>query len=203
MRGTSLIGSQPHNVLLAANVEAVMKGNPFSALNKVLGLAPATPTIYGVNRATDIGLQVNNQGSYGLTSGQPKYQRIIADGVLTAWTTTDYPALANLHDDGAALTAANKLRTVVVVNGNIFPRKQSTVALTGGDWRAVAGAPNSLQVQKAGTGALGAGTVIEVYMFEAADIITQGPLVAGTIAEVIAYDFMNASSACALFADRV
>jgi hypothetical protein len=201
----TLIGTQSHVKALTAATEVLNNGNPFSALNKVNLLAPGTPTIYGVNRVADQFLQVNNQGSYGVGStGKPRYLRIIADGSATTWTSTDYPALINGHDDGAAITDAIRLANVLVVNGVIKHRVQSDAAPAASQWKiALSGGVYTLTAKSAANGAYAAGTVLEFYMATAADIVTQGPLVAGTLIEGTCYDFMLATTAAAMFADRL
>lgn len=206
MYAPTLVGTNPHAVALPVSGAAFLanRGNPFSALNPVYFLAPGTPTIYGLNRPTESFLQVNNQGSYGVgTTGKPRYVRIIADGVLTAWSSNNIPALINLHNDGGALTDATRMINVLVVNGVPTARKSSVTALTGSDWRTVVGADSQLQAQKSGGGAYAAGTILDFYMATAGDIVTQGPLVAGTPFEGRAYDFMFASTATMMYADRV
>lgn len=201
----TLIGTQPHVKALAAATEVLNRGNPFSALNKVGFLSPAAATIYGVNRVADQLLQVNNQGNYGLgTTGKPRYLRIIADGVATAWTSTDYPALINGHDDGGAITDAIRLANVLVVNGVIKHRVQSDATPSANQWKiALSTGVYTLTAKNASNAAYAAGTVLEFYMATTADIVTQGPTVASVMIEGTAYDFMLSSTAAAMFADRV
>lgn len=202
----SLIGTNPHMVALPISGAAPLanRGNPFSSFNPVFLMSPVAATIYGVNKAPESVLQFNNQGSYGLgTTGKPRYLRIVADGVLAAWSSNNYPALINLHNDGGALTDATRMINVLVVNGVPTPRKSSVTALTGADWRTVVGADSQLQAQKSGGGAYAAGTILEFFMMTAADIVTQGPTVANTPQEGKSYDFMFASLATAMWADRI
>lgn len=205
MLGSTLIGTNPHVVALAANTVVANRGNPFSALNPVGFLAPGTPTIYGINRVPESLLQINNQGGYGLGStSKPRYARIVADGVATTWDSDDYPALINLHNDAAALTAANRLATVLVVNGTPTTRVQSDAVPIASQWKAEeAGGVYTLTAKSAANGAYAAGTILEVFMGTVADIVTQGPLVAGVLIEGKSYDFIFASTAAAMLADRV
>lgn len=201
----TLIGTNSHVKALAASTVVANRENPFSALNPVYFLSPGTPTIYGVNRQPDQLLQVNNQGNYGLgTTGKPRYLRIIADGSATTWDSNSYPALINAHDDAAALTNANRLATVLMVNGNPTTRVQSDATPAASQYKIQqSGGVYTLTAKSAANGAYAAGTVLEVYMSLTTDIVTQGPLVAGTQIEGKAYDFMVATAAAAMFADRV
>jgi hypothetical protein len=200
MRNVPLYGSRPTVLALPATTDVLANASPFSALNKVKILSPAAATLYGVNRATDIARAITVPTETGVLNSRYKYLRIIADGVATSWAAANYPELNNGHNDAGALTAANRLRTCVVANGVILQRKQSDVALTGGDFRLVASG-TTLEAQKAGGGAFGAGTVLEVFMHEASEIVTQGPTVGGVMQEVTCYDFMHATTAAALFAE--
>lgn len=205
MLGTTLYRTNPHVKALAASTVVANRENPFSARNPVNFLSPGTPTIYGVDRQAESLLQVNNQGNYGLGStGKPRYLRIIADGVATTWDSNSYPALINAHDDAAALTNANRLATVLVVNGIPTTRVQSDATPTASQYKiAQSLGVYTLTAKSAANGAYAAGTVLEIYMAAVADIVTQGPLVAGTQIEGVCYDFMVATAAAAMFADRV
>lgn len=201
-----MIGSNPHLLTLTAATEVLAgKQNPFTALNKVFLQAPATPTIYGINRVPESLLQVNNQGSYGLGStGKPRYLRIVADGSATTWTSTDYPALINGHDDGGAITNAIRLANVLVVNGLIKHRVQSDATPGASEWKiALSGGVYTLTAKSAANGAYAAGTILEFYMGTVADIVTQGPLVANVQIEGTCYDFMLATTVAVMTADRV
>lgn len=200
MRNTSLYGSRPTVLALPATTDVLLAYSPFTGLAKARVLSPAASTIYGVNRATDIARAITAPTDVGVLNSQPKYARIIADGSATSWAAAAVPALINGHDDAGTLTAALRLRTVVVANGVILQRKSSVTALTGGDFRLTA-TGTTLEAQKVGGGAFGAGTVIEVFMHEASEIVTQGATVAGVMQEITCYDFMHATTAAALFAD--
>lgn len=206
MLNPTMIGSNPHLLSLTAATEVLAgKQNPFTALNKVFLQAPGTPTIYGINRVADQFLQVNNQGNYGLGStGKSRYLRIVADGVATTWDSNSYPALINGHDDLAALTNANKLANVLVVNGLIKARVQSDATPVASQWKiAQSAGVYTLTAKSAANGAYAAGTILEFYMGTVADIVTQGPLVANVQIEGTCYDFMLATTVAVMTADRI
>lgn len=206
MLATTLAGTNPHILSLTAATEVLAgKQNPFTALNKVFLQAPATPTIYGINRVPESLLQINNQGGYGLGStSKPRYLRIVADGAATTWNSTDYPALINLHNDAGAITNAIRLATVLVVNGLIKHRVQSDATPGASEWKAAeSGGVYTLTAKSAADGAYAAGTILEVYMGAVGDIVTQGPLVANVPIEGVCYDFMLATTVAIMSADRV
>lgn len=197
----TLYRGEPHVLLCpVSTITQAGIGNPFSGLNKVRALSVVATLLYGILRPPENAPLMNNQNGVGLFAGvadKPKHVRLIADGILTTWTATLISAFTNLHNDAGALTNANRLRTVVAINGRVIQRKQSNVALTGGDYRLVNNAGiMELQAQKVGLGAYGAGTVIDVYMLEAGDVISQNVTVLPV--EIDSYDFMVADTSAAL-----
>jgi hypothetical protein len=198
----TLYRGEPHVLLCPINVATQAGiGNPFSGLNKVVAQAVAAATLIGVLRPPDNAPLMNNQGGVGLFAGvanKPKHVRIIADGILTTWTATLITAFTNLNDDAGALTNVNRLRTVITINGRITrQRVQSTVALTGNDYRTKNNAAvMELSAEKSGGGAYGAGTIIDVYMLEAGDVVQQAVSILPI--EVDAYDFMVSSTSAVL-----
>lgn len=206
MIGLPLAGSQPHLKNLATSVVVANNAAPFTGLNKVYLLSAGAALIYGVNRQSESQILTNNQGNVGVNaSGQAKYVRLFGDASRTTWTSTDFPALNNAHDDGAALTNANRLRTVLVVDGVPATRVQSDATPGASQYKiALSGGVYTLTSKSAANGAHAAGVKLEVYMYDSGDIVTQGALTAGVMIEGTCYDFMVASvAACAMTADRV
>lgn len=201
MRHTSLIGSRPNVIALPASTTVILGDSPFSAFTKVKALAAATPTIYGVNRQTDIERGINYATDVGVANSLRKYQRLIGDGSTTAWTSTNYPNLANAHDDAAALTNANRLRLVLVANGVSLTRVQSDATPGASEFKvAESGGVYTLTAKNASNAAFGTGTVLELFMAEEDDVITVDTLAASVVKEITCYDFMVATTAAALFA---
>ena len=204
---TTLYRGNPHVLLCPINVTTQAgEGNPFTGLNKVMAQAIAAATLIGVLRPPENAPLMNNQGGVGLFAGvadKPKHVRLIADGILTTWTATLISAFTNLNDDAGALTNVNRLRTVITINGQTTSQRvQSTVALTGNDYRTKNNAGvMELSAQKAGGGAYGAGTIIDGYMLEAGDVVQQAVTVLPI--EVNAYDFMVASTSAVLLSQPI
>jgi hypothetical protein len=206
MIGLPLAGSSPHLKNMATSVVQLNNAAPFTGLNKVYFLSAGAGVIYGVNRQTESQIQTNNAGNVGVnSSGQAKYVRLFGDASRTTWTSTDFPALNNAHDDGAALTNANRLCTVLVVDGVAQTRVQSDATPGASEYKiALSGGVYTLTSKSAANGAHAAGVKLEVYMCTTADIVTQGALTAGVMIEGTCYDFMVAhTAAVAMTADRV
>lgn len=188
---------------LAVGVENYLNVHPIITRNPLKALSPGAAVIYSGQKAPATVPLTNNQENTGqrLVAGvyRKRFIRLIGDGVTTVWNATNFPDLANLHDDAAALTNANRLRTVLLVNELISARKQSNVALTGADFRTVNNAGiMEIQAQKAGGGAYGAGTILDVHMDPDGTYVVAAPaLVAGAPAEVALGDFAVADVALA------
>jgi hypothetical protein len=188
---------------LAVGVEAYLNVHPLITRNPLKAISPGAAVLITGQKAPATQLETNNDGNIGkrLVAGvyRNRFIRLIGDGVTTTWTATNFPDLANLHDDAGALTNTNKLRTVLLANNQITARKQSNVALTGGDFRTVNNAGiMEIQAQKAGGGAYGVGTILDVHMDpDGTYIVTKPALVAGVPSEVQLDDFVVANAAIA------
>jgi len=126
------------------------------------------------------------QGDQFKVNGEVQNVRIIADGVKTIWTEAEIPALINLFDvgNGVALAADEKLRlrNIVLANAIALTPKGNDIALAGADFRVINNAGTlELQVEKAGGGAYGNGTVLDVYMDKLNDQISTKTIAAGLL----------------------
>ena len=195
----TLYGSTSCVQLLAAATEFSIRYAPFTNGDHVMGNAVAGATLYAMPRMAMTVPKTGNPDGIGLRNGVGRYVRIIADGVKTTWTSAEIAELANLHDDAGTLAVADKLLTVVTVNGRIQPRKQSDATLAGGDFLiSEAAGVLTLEAEKVGTGAYGAGTVLDVFMDPDGDFLTTQTLTANTPKDVICGDFMLATAATTL-----
>ena len=174
-------GSSPRTKLLTADIVSYNKYHPFSALNTLR----VNPVVGGGVRG------VNKQDHY--THAQRL--RIICDGTATEWSADDYAALENA-DVQATITNTNILTVNAVVNnGTLLTRKGSAATLAGGDCKVRTDASvNKFSAEKVGGGAFGAGTIIDVFLTDQADVVNQAT-VTGTEAEIECYDFMIADEA--------
>lgn len=222
MIGTSLAGSNPHLKSLADGVVNANRQSPFTGLNKCQLLSAGAPTIYGVNRQTDLFIQTGNNGNVGLGSnGKPMYLRLFGDGSTTEWSSERYLELENAvftwvpldesdpenpvpaHE---TLTDATTLCVVLVVNGVVKVRVAGENAPGASQWSLSKDEDDYtiLTAVNGSSAAYARGTILEVFMVPLASIVAQGPLTAGVMAAGTCYDFMVSSGAAtAMFEDRV
>jgi hypothetical protein len=201
---TTLLRTNSHSLLVGVNVSVGQFGNPFSGLNPINLQATAAATLYGTLRPFADPPQINNQLAAGFYPGTTlaAHLRVIADGVKTEWDAATYLELANLHNDAGALVTADRLRICVNVNGRTIQRIQSDVALTAATFRALLNVTMRFQIVGAGAAAYGNGTVIDIFMFSAAQIVSQ--VVGAVPTEGRSYDFLTAATLpVTLSADRV
>jgi hypothetical protein len=210
----SLYGTNPQVIAVGAfdtTAPTRFNFNPFHPDSPCKAVSVAGGTLYLGQEAPKPQSKLNPTGlSSAYRDDQPRRVRFIADGTKKTWSwdsgagTGDSPALINLHDDGAALSAANYLGLVVLVNGVPLLRRQSDVAMAAlaGTKAAVAGGVYTLTVHAAAGAAYGAGSVIDVLMDPDLDWITSVSLTAGVIKEVALqrYAIMATTESAAVFA---
>lgn len=192
----TLYGSKEIAKALSADTPIINRYDPFLPDNPIIAQAPAAAELYLVNKPPKEG---------DLLAGgeltQARAVRIIADGVLTAWTEANFPvlALAKLIAD-VSLTPANRLGEVVVVNeGTVLTRRGDDIGAPGAGEFSLFDTGSGIELRTGTT--YGEGTTIDVYIPLDADIVNES-LTAGIPKQIASADFINSDVAAAIFADK-
>jgi hypothetical protein len=150
----------------SSSLPTVCDRSPLSPGEQALFRAPAAATIYGVNLPTK-----------SLYPGNAKYVKVKQPSAGTTITSTTYPGLANAqYVAAAALDATNTLRVVVKINGTIWGRVGSDATPSGDEFKT---SESGGVVTVTFGQSVAAGSLIEVFMNAASDIVTIATLADG------------------------
>lgn len=168
----------PQTVVVADATETYLVRSPFQPGQPVNAQAAVDATVLRyVNNPGSNPLR-QNQGIDNSNGDTQKVLRIALDGTTTQFSSADYPALANAHVDGGVLAEADRLRVVAVKRGvgqeflGILGRVAASGSPTAAQFKTSGAGPILLDLGDAGN----AGEDLELWILDAADIVTEATL---------------------------
>ena len=168
----------------SASVPTVCDSSPLMPDTQAFFRAPASTTVYGVNLPTKSFYPTN-----------AKYLKVVMPAEGTVLDSTAYPALLNANVAAAAsMNTSNVLRVVLKVNGTIWARVASDAIPQAGEFNVSGTDPIALTFGAS----VAAGSLIEVYMNDAADIVAIAILAAGNVTQQAQVKEVMAATAIAV-----
>ena len=164
----------------SATDPTVCDSSPLMPNAQALFRAPAVSTVYGVDLPSKSFYPTN-----------AKYIKVVMPSAGTTLDSTAYPTLLNADVvAAAAMSATNVLRVVLKVNGTIWARVASDATPQAGEFNVSGAGPVTLTFGAS----VAAGSLVELFMNDAADIVTVAVLADGVTQQAQLKEVMVASA---------